>query len=128
MRLIGGEGVRLSSLSLPAELAGYWMDGRVVAEKMPRSQGLHGVTCVACYGHKHDAIVREYLLGKVVSCWISTLSGHVVCDSCALHQLLRRGYSTANIEQQVICCAHNSHAGSVIDHALFSPSLAHACW
>ena len=131
--LIGGKGVRISSLSLPSELEGYWKDGRVVAGKLSQSQGHSDVTCVACYGHTHDTTAREDLLGKLVG-WISTLSGNVVFagdlnsalhDSCALHQLLRRGYSTANMEQEVTCCAHNSHAGSVIDHVLFSPSLAH---
>ena len=36
------------------------------------------------------------------------------------------GDSTANMEQKVTCCTRNSHTGSVIDHVLFSPSLAHA--
>ena len=129
--LIGGPGVRLSPLDLPDCLLDYWADGRIVAGKVSQQFGKADITCVACYGHTHDVQRREDMLSQIVG-WVLSLPGHVLVagdlnsslqDSLALHQLVRQGYRTANPQEVVTCCAHNSHTGSVIDHVLFSPSL-----
>ena len=131
--LLGGPGVRVEPIGVPAELNEQWRDGRIVAGKarVGDDAQFNEVTCVACYADVYDASARETLFERLLS-WLVNIKGHVILggdfnadldDSPALFSLLDRGYHTANVGHDITCCAHGSSKGSVVDHLMLSPSL-----
>ena len=131
--LLGGPGVRVEPIGVPAELNEQWRDGRIVAGKarVGDDAQFNEVTCVACYADVYDASARDTLFERLLS-WLVNIKGHVILggdfnadldDSPALFSLLDRGYHTANVGHDITCCAHGSSKGSVVDHLMLSPSL-----